>query len=254
METNVVFEQKISIGPREFNHLGTKKLDDILLERFETENSGRCSVHGWVKPGTMKMLSRSMMQIEGGRFTGDMVCWIQVEGTVIYPVDGAILQGIVMKKNKMGLIVMYDEAIQLMVPRDLHVGKNEVATEFDNVQVGEIVEVEVKKSRFQVRDPTILSVGIFKRRVKMGMVAPAVAKTIREEEVAEAKEEDVEAEEDAESEDAAVSEQSDDGEAEEDEDEAEVEINLDEAITGEAPPGAEEEGEDEGEEKIQLRE
>ncbi len=48
METSVVFEQKISISPRDFNQLGDKKLDDILLEKFETENSGRCSVHGWV--------------------------------------------------------------------------------------------------------------------------------------------------------------------------------------------------------------
>ena len=235
METNVVFEQKISIKPREFNNLGTQKLDDILLAEFETLNSGRCSVHGWVKPGSMKMLSRSMMQIEGGRFTGDMVCWVQVEGTVIYPVDGTILQGIVMKKNKMGLIVMYDEAIQLMVPRDLHIGKNEVAAEFDNIQIGEIVEVQVKKSRFQVRDPTILSVGIFKRRVKMG-IAPA-STTIKEE--AETEEEVETSQQDEE-----TSQQSDEAE------EAEVEINLDEAITGEAVPAAEEEGE----EKIQLRE
>ncbi len=96
METNVVFEQKISVSPREFNALASQKLDALLLKKCEEENAGRCSVHGWVKPGTLRMLSRSMLQIEGGRFTGDMVSWVQIEGTVIYPVDGARITGIVL--------------------------------------------------------------------------------------------------------------------------------------------------------------
>jgi hypothetical protein len=169
METSVVFEQKIAISPREFNTLGTSKIDDVLLKRFAEENEGRCSVHGWVVPGTLKMLSRTMLQIEGGRFTGDMVCWIQVEGKVIYPVDGITVQGFVLNNNKMGLVVMHKDNIKIMVPRDLHIDNEE----FDDVQVGEQVEVIIKKSRFQVKDETILSVGLFVRRVAGGI--PAVA-------------------------------------------------------------------------------
>jgi hypothetical protein len=161
METTVVFEQKIALSPLEFNQLREKKLDDILLKKFAEENEGQCSVHGWVIPDTLKILSRSMLQIEGGRFTGDMVSWVQVEGKVIYPVDGQRLVGYVLKKNKMGMFVMYQQAIQIMVPRDLHIGNDE----FDSVAIGEQVEVELKKSRFQVKDKTILSVGVFHRRV-----------------------------------------------------------------------------------------
>ena len=162
METSVVFEQKIAITPREFNTLGTSKIDDVLLQRFAEENEGRCSVHGWVIPGTLKMLSRTMLQIEGGRFTGDMVCWIQVEGHVLYPVDGIKVQGFVLKKNKMGLFIMHKDAIQIMVPRDLHIDNEE----FDDAQVGDMVEVIIKKSRFQVKDESILSVGLFVGRIK----------------------------------------------------------------------------------------
>jgi hypothetical protein len=249
METNVVFEQKISIGPREFNSLGATKLDEILLKRFEAENSARCSVHGWVKPGTMKMLSRSMMQIEGGRFTGDMVCWVQVEGTVIYPVDGMRIQGTVMKKNKMGLFVMHDEAIQVMVPRDLNIGTSEKAVEFDSVQIGEMVEVEVKKSRFQVRDPTILSVGLFIRRLGRGApIVPAAA-------AAPAKMVDQEEEE---SQPSEVEEMAEEAEAEEEEeDEAAEEIDLSNVLTGEEMPpleAIEDDENDAGTDKIQLRE
>lgn len=161
MEATVVFEQKVSLSPKEFNSLASETLDDLYLKKFQAANEGQCSVHGWVVPGTSKILSRSMAQIEGGRFTGDLVSWLQVEGQVLYPVDGARLVGYVMKKNKMGLFVMYENAIQIMVARDLHIGDDE----FEAVQVGERVEVEIKKSRFQVRDPYILSVGLFVRKV-----------------------------------------------------------------------------------------
>lgn len=179
METSVVFEQKIAIGPREFNALGTSKIDDVLLKRFAEENEGRCSVHGWVIPGTLKMLSRTMLQIEGGRFTGDMVCWVQVEGRVLYPVDGITVQGFVMKKNKMGLFVMHKDAIQIMVPRDLHIDNEE----FDNVQVGDQIEVIIKKSRFQVKDESILSVCLFVRRVNGGAIPARKIEQEEEEEI-----------------------------------------------------------------------
>jgi DNA-directed RNA polymerase subunit E'/Rpb7 len=191
METSVVFEQKISISPREFNQLGNQKLDALLLKKFADENEGRCSVHGWVVPDTLSILSRTMLQTEGGRFTGDLVSWIQVEGKVIYPVDGARMKGYVLKKNKMGIFVMYGEAIQIMVPRDLHIGNEE----FDRVQIGEQVEVEIKKSRFQVKDPHILSVGLFIGRTG-GAKPPAPAAILTP--VQEAVQEDSETEEDTE--------------------------------------------------------
>jgi hypothetical protein len=189
METSVVFEQKIAIAPREFNQLADRKLDDLLIRKFTEENEGRCSVHGWVVPGTLKMLSRTMLQIEGGRFTGDMVCWIQVEGKVLYPVDGIQVRGFVLKKNKMGLFVMHKDAIQVMIPRDLHIDNEE----FDNVQIGDMVEVEIKKSRFQVKDEAILSVGLFVRRVDdvRSRQPPAAVESEEEEEEADAEAEDV---------------------------------------------------------------
>ncbi len=161
METTVVFEEKVAITPSDLNKLRDKTLDELLLRRFANANEGRCSVHGWVIPGSLKIISRSMAHIESGRFTGDLVSWVQVEGSVIYPVDGVRLKAMVLKKNKMGLFVMYQDAIQIMVPRDLHIGNEE----FEAVQIGDTVEVELKKSRFQVKDMHILSVGLFISKV-----------------------------------------------------------------------------------------
>lgn len=229
MEATVVFEQKISVSPREFNQLGNQKLDTLLLKKFADENEGRCSVHGWVVPDSLSILSRTMLQTEGGRFTGDLVSWIQVEGKVIYPVDGARVRGFVLKKNKMGIFVMHGEAIQIMVPRDLHIGNEE----FDKIQIGEHVEVEIKKSRFQVKDPHILSVGLFIGRVSApppaAPVPPVQLSVIQEgQEDADFGEEEEEAvaNEPIQQEDAEFGEEEED--SEDLDDQEEIELNLDE--------------------------
>ena len=108
-------------------------------------------------PDTVKILSRSMGSLEKGRFTGSIIFHIQAEGSVLNPPDGAILEGEVIRKNKMGIYVSYMDAIRVIIPRDLHIGNDA----YEAVEIGEKVEVEIKKSRFQVNDPYILSVGAF---------------------------------------------------------------------------------------------
>ncbi len=212
METRVVFEEKVSLSPNDFNRLRDISIDEILLNKFAATNEGRCSIHGWVVPGSLRILSRSMAHIEGGRFTGDLTTWLQVEGSVIYPVDGVRLTGLVLKKNKMGLFVMYKEAIQIMIPRDLHLGNEE----FDGIQIGDQIEVELKKSRFQVKDMNIISVGLFIRKVSSAPTAAAIMNEIaRRPKISDIPldivEEEAEAEEEEEEEEEAAS-----GELEED--------------------------------------
>ncbi len=223
MEATVVFEQKIALSPKEFNSLAAEPLDSLYLKKFQAANEGQCSVHGWVVPGTSKILSRSMAQIEGGRFTGDLVSWLQVEGQVLYPVDGARLVGYVLKKNKMGIFVMYENAIQVMVARDLHIGDEE----FESVQVGDRVEVEIKKSRFQVRDPYILSVGLFVRKVAGPAQATglALAKPPALTPVIEMEESETEEAEDENENNEEANETNTNSEEEEEEDEEEEESN-----------------------------
>jgi hypothetical protein len=60
----------------------------------------------------------------------------------------------------MGIYAVYENAIRLMVPRDLHLGDEE----FDQLKVGDNIKVEIQKSRFQLRDPFIVSVGIYRGR------------------------------------------------------------------------------------------
>jgi ribA/ribD-fused uncharacterized protein len=172
IESIAVFEEKIPVTPRD---MANPKLNihKLILARLAEKLEGKCSLHGWVRPNTIRVLSRSMGYIESGRFTGDIVYHVQSEAKVYNPPSGSVVVGVVSGNNKMGMYVNFEDAIRIMLPRDLHIADEA----FSKVQIGERVRVEIKKSRFQVNDAFILSVGIF-----LGTVGSDYVPVHREEE------------------------------------------------------------------------
>ena len=178
MKYTALFEEQVALTPKDMSREITS-IDSVLMDKLQNKLEGKCSRHGFVISGTLKVLSRSMGTMERGRFTGNMLFYIQAEAEVLNPPEGTELEGIVIRKNKMGMYVSYsvndgeNEAIRVIIPRDLHIG-NEV---FDKVEIGETVRVQIKKSRFQINDPYILSIGMFLSSSGKG-VAPNVRKNV----------------------------------------------------------------------------
>lgn len=160
MESTAFFEKKLNLTPREFNEIKTHTVQEILLKKATQMMEEKCSEHGFVLPGTIKLLSHSMGHFEAARFTGDAIYYVKLEGRVIYPADGIRVSGEVIRKNKMGLYINHRNAIRIQVPRDLHLGNQE----YDRVQIGDQVEVELKRSKFAIQDTYILASGLFIRR------------------------------------------------------------------------------------------
>ena len=159
MESTAFFEKKINLTPREFNDIKTQTVQEILMKKAVQMMEEKCSEHGFVLPGTIKLLSHSMGHFEAARFTGDAIYYVKLEGRVIYPADGVRVTGEVIRKNKMGLYINHRNAIRIQVPRDLHLGNQE----YDGVQLGDQVEVELKRSKFAIQDAYILASGMFLR-------------------------------------------------------------------------------------------
>lgn len=161
MESTAFFERKIALTPRDLNLVNERNgIDELILKKLRETLQEKCSEHGYVLPG-VKLLSRSMGAFEAARFTGDAVYFVKAEGRVIYPVDGLRVEGQVIRKNKLGLLVNYKDALRVQIPRDLHLGNDT----FESVNLGDVVEVELKKSIFQINDPYILTNGLFVRKV-----------------------------------------------------------------------------------------
>ena len=161
MEQSVLFEEQISLNANDLSkHIIS--INDILLNKIKTKLENKCSRFGFVVPNTLKMLSRSLGKASTGRFVADYLYQIQVQGDVLNPPDGIVIEGEVIRKNKMGIYLNYKDAIRVIIPRDLHIGN----VEFDAIQIGDIIRVQIKKSRFQINDETILSVGVYLSMVK----------------------------------------------------------------------------------------
>ena len=184
METVALFEEKIPVTPRDLSR-DTINITNIIQKKFRAKLEGHCSLHGWVKPNSVNILNRSVGAFGHGDFTGDIVYQVQAEGKVINPPSGIEVVGDVIRKNKMGMYVNYQDAVRIILPRDLHIGDDE----YDSIQIGETIKVEIKKSRFQVNDEYILSVGLFKGRTNAVAAVDEPLQKVQEEEVEEVEEE-----------------------------------------------------------------
>jgi ribA/ribD-fused uncharacterized protein len=173
MEILSNFETKVALTAKDLSK-DIESIDKLLEEKIKTQYEGKCSRNGYVLPNSVKLISRSAGMVEKGRFTGDILFYAEAESRVLQPPDGFVLEGEVIRKNKMGMYVNYKDAIRVMVPRDLHIGDED----FDAITVGEFVQVEIKKSRYQVNDTSILSVGVYRGKKEKGEGLDGVAKEV----------------------------------------------------------------------------
>jgi DNA-directed RNA polymerase subunit E'/Rpb7 len=211
MEQTVLFEEKIYLSPKDMNRVAKQPIDTIIQDYLRTKLGNQCSQHGFVNPESLQILSRSMGMIENGRYTGNIVYHVQAQGTVLNPANGTRVTGTILKKNKMGLYIVYKDAIRILVPRDLHLGNEE----FEQLETGDTIEVEIRKSRFQIHDKFILSVGVFVKRTEqaVGEAPVALAAPVMAEETKEAEDE----EETSKENETAAEEEEESKEAEEEE-------------------------------------
>lgn len=168
MEQIAVFQEKVSIAPIDLRGDITS-FEDILLDKLKKQLEGKCSKHGYVIPGSLQLLSRSMGFAEKGRGTADFLYYLKAQGKVYNPPDGLVVEGQIMLKNKMGCYVILDNAIRVMVPRDLHIGNEE----FDELDVGNRIRIEIKRSQFRANASHILSIGQYLGMAGEGAAAAA---------------------------------------------------------------------------------
>jgi hypothetical protein len=232
MESTAFFDTKIGLTPTDMNKLKDVPIESILLTKSKDLMENKCSEHGFVLPGSLKLISRSMGYFEAARFTGDAVYYLKLEGKVVYPADGVRVEGEVIRKNKMGLYVQYKNAIRVQVPRDLHIGNEE----FDSVEIGDNILVELKRSKFQINDPYILASGTFiKKDASSDMNPPSDDEKDQKEDLEEEEQEEQEPKEEEQG-----AEEEEEEEEQEEEDEAEESEEAEEAEADEdAENGAE---------------
>jgi DNA-directed RNA polymerase subunit E'/Rpb7 len=157
MYNTVYLDERVALTPSELSNItAPESVREMLTKKLKAKHEGKCNANGYVKPSSVAILSRSMGVAENGRFTGNLLYDCKVKCEVFYPVGGLQMEATVIKVNKMGAYVHFDEAIRILLPRDLHIG----SVDFDNIEEGKNVLVRLERSRFQANDPYIMGVGV----------------------------------------------------------------------------------------------
>jgi DNA-directed RNA polymerase subunit E'/Rpb7 len=152
----IYLDERVALTPNELNMIRSADgIKEIILTKLREKHAGKCNANGYVRPGSIELLGRSMGVAENGRFTGNLLYDCKIKCEVLYPTAGTIIDGMVLKVNKMGAYVVFEEAIRILLPRDLHIGD----TRFDGLKEGDNINVRIERSRFQTNDQFIMAVG-----------------------------------------------------------------------------------------------
>jgi DNA-directed RNA polymerase subunit E'/Rpb7 len=154
---NIVYlDERVSLTPAELDIItSTNDINDILTTKLRELHEKKCNANGYVRPGSIKLIGRSMGVSENGRFTGNYIYDCKFSCEILYPTAGTILDTQIIKVNKMGAYAVFEEAMRILLPRDTHVGN----TDFDEIKEWQTVRVVIDRSRFQTKDTFIMAVG-----------------------------------------------------------------------------------------------
>jgi len=165
MYQTIFVDKRVELTPKELSDARTsEQIRDFLVARLKDQEEGKCNAEGYIKPGSIQLLRRSMGSAENGKFTANWVYDCKIRCDILKPVSydpsdpddaAATLPVRVIEMNKAGVMAVFEEAIRVLLPRDTHVG----VPEFEALKVNDVVRVHMMRHRFQTNDSFISAVG-----------------------------------------------------------------------------------------------
>jgi DNA-directed RNA polymerase subunit E'/Rpb7 len=148
--------QSISVEPKYINN----RIDDYILKRIKEKLEGKCIKNGYIKPGSIKILKRSMGKLVCSHFNGSVIYDIQISMDLCNPLKDTIIEVEVLNNNKMGILagVPYDEntPLNILLPRQYHIDNDD----FSKLSVGDLISIKIIGKRFEYGDTQISIIGI----------------------------------------------------------------------------------------------
>jgi hypothetical protein len=165
MYQTIFVDKRVELTPKELSDARTsEQIRDFLIVRLKDQEEGKCNAEGYIKPGSIQLLRRSMGVAENGKFTANWVYDCKIRCEILKPVSydsrdpddaASTLPVRVIEMNKAGVMAVFEEAIRVLLPRDTHVG----IPEFEALKVNDVVRVHMMRHRFQTNDSFISAVG-----------------------------------------------------------------------------------------------
>ena len=146
-----------------------RNIDVSLMAQLRAKYEGVCIPEGYVMPRSIAVVDHSLGRIN--LIHGGLDYSVKFQADICMPHPGQLFRAPVMLRSKIGLHAE-KTPMKVLLPRDLHLGD----ASFEDIKEGQEVEFEVKGSRFQQGDDSIVVLGHLK-----SVVAPQAAAAERAE-------------------------------------------------------------------------
>lgn len=133
-----------------------KNLDEVIEEYVHNNFEGKCVVEGFVKPNSCKIIRYSSGIIERGN---NIVFEVVFECDICFPVEGMLISCVVKNVVKAGVRAESSSDVPspviVFVAKDHHFNMQQ----FNEIQVGDIINVRVIGQRFELNDKYVSIIG-----------------------------------------------------------------------------------------------
>lgn len=127
-----------------------RNIKSILEKMIATQIEGKCIVEGYIKPGSIKVLTYS----NGMLYSDNIAFEVVFECLVCCPVEGMLIDAIVKNVTKAGIRCEYEitpSPVEIFVARDHHYKSSYFAT----VKENDKIRVRVIGQRYELNDKYI---------------------------------------------------------------------------------------------------
>lgn len=133
-----------------------KSLDDVIESYIRDNFEGKCVVEGYVKPNSSKIIKYSSGVIDRGN---KVIFEVVFECDICLPVEGMLIQCSVKNVVKAGVraevVNEVPSPVVMFVAKDHHYN----IQQFNDIQVGDIINVRVIGQRFELNDKYVSAIG-----------------------------------------------------------------------------------------------
>jgi len=153
----VILEDYIYLKGRHLN----KKIDDVILDRLCKKVEGKCFKVGYVQPGSVSIVKRSVGVLNNSSFEDITTYKVTYTVNVCNPVNGQIVQCEVGNIDKSQVICYVGTSetspVEIYLFKHFHVGNND----FIALKKGDVINVKIGISKWEYKDTQITSIAQF---------------------------------------------------------------------------------------------
>ena len=143
---------RVSIYAQEMNN----SINETLKKKIKLMVEGKCIREGFVKPGSVDIVKKSMGTMMMNQFNGDILYNVTYKCDICDPKEGMLIKCNVININKMGIVAKdTDEVLNILVAKEHHIDDDN----FSTIKENDAIQISVIGVRKEFGDKQISIIG-----------------------------------------------------------------------------------------------